>query len=79
MKKLITKIDEVQWLREQSNKLEEVDEAKADKLYAKAYELNQQVAQEIVKIVKGKLDIETVSMMIWQYSDKIKDILNRAA
>lgn len=79
MEKLIAKIDKVQWLRKLSDELEEMDEAKADEMYSKAYKLNQEAAQEIVKIVKGQLDIKTVSMMTWQHPDKIKAILNRAA
>lgn len=79
MKDLVAKIDEAQRLYKLSDEMEDIDEAKADELYAEAYKLNEEVAQQIVKITSGKIDQKTAGQMVWQYPDKIKAILNRAA
>lgn len=79
MKELIAKIDEVQRLYHESDRLDEAgNEAEADKAYAEAYRLNEEVAKEISEFTRGQVDVEAASYMAWQQPEMVKSILSKA-
>ena len=78
LKKLNEKIDEVQRLFKLSDELLETDEPEADRLYAEAYRLNGEAAEEISRITGGRIDVEAASHMVWEYPERLKEILKKA-
>ena len=77
--KLIERIDEAHRLYDMAMKIAEVNEAESDRLYIKACGEVCMAAQGIVRIVGGKIEVETAIKMIWDKPEEVKAILRKVA
>ena len=64
-------IEQMLKLYEESERLEEIDEAASDRAYEKASAICKEVTDTIVKVTGGKIDRRTARTMVLGHTDKL--------
>ena len=70
-KEMKTAIEKMLTLYEESERLEEIDEAAADRAYEQAHALCVEITETIVKVTRGMIDKATARVMVLKTPEKL--------
>jgi esterase/lipase len=70
-KEMKAAIEKMLKLYEESERLEEIDEAAADRAYEQAHALCMEITETIVKVTRGMIDKATARVMVLKTPEKL--------